>query len=616
TTSTASVKMKVNGEVTRKLLEDQTDKLADGLEIGIRNLLGNEAGDVTQDLVEFYLGVDELIIEDTDIVRSGGGSLEVNDETISDANVEIVGTDDNTKVKVSKIRIRLAADDDLYIAEGKGAQEQLDDPEGFFTNNFDLEFQGLSVPDSTEIKLQNAGDRQYKLSFVNRDGTEYRFPLLSVISSGENRVGDDSSKKDLVYSENQSGEQLALTSYPIADEDSFIVNDNKALGVRQTGFTHILQYKDQDSTDNVLKFKDIGTGDTIEVSYTAVADSSDAQIIIGGKEFTVQLSADTDDANITVDLDGDGSINAGETPFIVVKGGVYLNFTVNGSFAAQTTGNLFNITVFADSDDIDDGSQEDVLAIPITVDTTPELDIGTIDNYAEDLASASSRIPSLQGYASHFQSGLHKVGSTDDRQERTTYGILVEQAVDTNGPDEVVLTVPVGQAEALVYVTANAPTITKTVTEGGISVGSQVTPIALGTAKLSSEVADVKAQNAIVVGGPCVNTAAASLMGNPADCTEGFEEGKAMVKLMEHSNGNVAMLVAGFSALDTRRAARVVAEGSKLAELDAGVTEVEVAGTTLTEATVSVPAPKAEAPAAEAEDAGDDAEADAGDAAE
>ena len=33
-----------------------------------------------------------------------------------------------------------------------------------------------------------------------------------------------------------------------------------------------------------------------------------------------------------------------------------------------------------------------------------------------------------------------------------------------------------------------------------------------------------------------------------------------MVKLVEHSNGNVGMVVAGYSAADTRKAARVVAE--------------------------------------------------------
>ncbi|MDP7323482.1 MAG: hypothetical protein QF632_01835 [Candidatus Woesearchaeota archaeon] len=609
TTSTPAVKLKINGEVTRKLKEDQTDTLSDGIEVGIRNILGNEAGDVTQDLVEFYLGVDEIIFQDTNISKMGGGSLEVRDETISDATIEISGSDDNTKTKISKIKISLDADDDLYVSEGKTVSEQLDEPEGFFTLNFDIEFQGLSTADTSEVMITNSGDKQYLLSFENKDGDTIKFPLVSVLSSGDNRIGDDSQSKRLIHIENFTGVNQA--KYPIADEDSFIVNDNKAIGVRQTGFTHVLQYKDQDSTNKVLKFKDVGTGETIEVSYTQVGDSSDAEIIVGGKEFKVFISADSDNSNISVDLDGSGSIVPSEAPYLVTKGGAYMNITINntGAFRAATVGTLLNISIYVDSDEIDDSSQEEVLEIPISVSSTPELDLGTISRYAIDLAGSGSPTVEISGYQPAFQSGLHKVGTQDNREERTVYGILVEQVVDTQGPDELVLTVPNNQVEALVYVTANAPSISKVQTEGGSSVSSQVTPIALGTAKLASEVADVKAQNAIVVGGPCVNTAAATLLDNPTPCTSGFSEGKALVKLWEHSNGNVAMLIAGFSALDTRRAARVIAEGTKLAELDDGVMEVEVTGTTLTEATVSVPSPAvAEAPAADAGDAGEGAE--------
>ena len=79
---------------------------------------------------------------------------------------------------------------------------------------------------------------------------------------------------------------------------------------------------------------------------------------------------------------------------------------------------------------------------------------------------------------------------------------------------------------------------------------------------MDTEVADIMAQNAIVVGGPCVNTAAADLLGNPEDCTEGFTEGEAMIKLFA-SGDNVAMLVAGYTGDDTRQAAAVVAEYEK-----------------------------------------------------
>ena len=103
--------------------------------------------------------------------------------------------------------------------------------------------------------------------------------------------------------------------------------------------------------------------------------------------------------------------------------------------------------------------------------------------------------------------------------------------------------------------------------------------------RLDSEVADAMAQNLVIVGGPCVNTIAAELLGSPADCTEGFTPGKARIKLFEHANGNVAMLVAGYSGADTRLAGRVISHrASELSGM-----EVEVEGTTYSDATISTP---------------------------
>ena len=94
---------------------------------------------------------------------------------------------------------------------------------------------------------------------------------------------------------------------------------------------------------------------------------------------------------------------------------------------------------------------------------------------------------------------------------------------------------------------------------------------------------DVTAVNAIVVGGPCANSAAATLMGNPENCVAGFEPGKAMVKLFENGN-KVALLVAGYSSDDTRRAARVLANH---ADYDLSGDEVVISGTSMTDIRVS-----------------------------
>jgi hypothetical protein len=121
---------------------------------------------------------------------------------------------------------------------------------------------------------------------------------------------------------------------------------------------------------------------------------------------------------------------------------------------------------------------------------------------------------------------------------------------------------------------------TTSVAAGG---GERVQPIQIGAAKLASEVSDVTMYNAIVVGGPCANPIAAALLGNPEPCYESVAQNKAMIKLFEHTNGNVALLINGRTAMNSRMGARAVATG---AIKSVAGKEAEVTGTTLADVTV------------------------------
>ena len=110
--------------------------------------------------------------------------------------------------------------------------------------------------------------------------------------------------------------------------------------------------------------------------------------------------------------------------------------------------------------------------------------------------------------------------------------------------------------------------------------------------KFDSDVKDPMAQSMVVVGGPCVNSVAAALLGNPKECTSGFEQGKAMIKLFDSADGmnagKVAMLVAGYSGQDTKRATDVLANYKDYADQLKGK-EVVVSGTTSGSISVSAP---------------------------
>ncbi len=77
------------------------------------------------------------------------------------------------------------------------------------------------------------------------------------------------------------------------------------------------------------------------------------------------------------------------------------------------------------------------------------------------------------------------------------------------------------------------------------------------SSKLSSEVADIKAQNSIIIGNPCKNPFSAELLGHPPNCLDGFTPGQAIIKLFETGN-KVSLLVAGFSDDDTRAAGKAL----------------------------------------------------------
>ena len=102
-------------------------------------------------------------------------------------------------------------------------------------------------------------------------------------------------------------------------------------------------------------------------------------------------------------------------------------------------------------------------------------------------------------------------------------------------------------------------------------------PIESRIIMLDTEIDNIKEQNIIIVGGPCVNTVAAEIMDYPAKCDQGFEPGKAKIKLFD-TGSNVALLVAGYAVDDTVMACRLL---TNYEDYYLSGNEIEVAGTVL-----------------------------------
>ena len=589
-------KFTINGEATNKLKDGDTYVLADKSEVGVSEILYQDyAGGVHS--ATFFLGARKLELRDDGInsTLAGAGShqLRVGSEDIEGADVIIQGSDDYTTFTITSISLNITAEDDYFVGSGQKLSEVItasgDEKEMLFDGGFDVEYKGLSDEKNHDLKLSSSTSRRYKLTVFDADGNAVSIPLAyaSAGTNGNVTLGEEAysglrtNQKRLVLKEGES----------ILKDDYFVVTSSSAIsaGAANTdgsGKSYLLQYSGSDRTTKTspkIRFKNLGSGETLEYSE-ALSNGTVATIKLGGFSFDVVRHSEDqdDDFNITVDLNGNGyvmdafanttngnAVGSGSVTFVDYYGGEVgfswrndhlHNDTNNGNVSGSGNSSLIpfigvNFTV-PDGNDFDNVVPTNVV-FNITGTSDPELRASTPSGFT--LVTPEGETEVSYGY--------------------TSMGAFLKFNQPSGDPDEFTLTYPEHQRLPQVYITSGATT--SSTTSGGSLVAVEV----VDATKLDSEVADVTAPNVVAVGGPCVNTVAAELLGNPATCTEGFTPGKARVKLFEHANGNVAMLVAGYSGADTRLAGKVVAHRAS----DLSGMEVEVSGTSYTDAVVSAP---------------------------
>jgi hypothetical protein len=126
----------------------------------------------------------------------------------------------------------------------------------------------------------------------------------------------------------------------------------------------------------------------------------------------------------------------------------------------------------------------------------------------------------------------------------------VEQTGDASSQKEATITYAGGESYGKVYVAASSATTTNG--------GSTFNAIYVTDAESSL----YAGKNLIVIGGSCVNTVAASLLGVPAaTCGDAWQaktnvgSGSWLIETFSRDAGKVATLVAGYNAGDTTNAA-------------------------------------------------------------
>ncbi|MBI2138333.1 hypothetical protein HYU13_01990, partial [Candidatus Woesearchaeota archaeon] len=223
--------------------------------LGVTDITPNEAGDVTNDLVEFFLGADKLFLKDTAVTdTASSNSLEVGSEDIDDVAVIITGSNDSSTFSVDQIQLNITADDDYYVAPGKKLSEYMAEPQALLSA-WDIMYEGLDPAVGLEtIRVKTSGSDKYDLVFVDGDGNSATVPIAYTSSGTNLKLGDNND--DLVLGRNQT----------INKNDYFIVTDSaQEDGNRRT---YAIRYKGaskvQSGETASVKFDNLGNGQRIE----------------------------------------------------------------------------------------------------------------------------------------------------------------------------------------------------------------------------------------------------------------------------------------------------------------------------------------------------------------
>jgi len=578
--SSTETKFTINGEVSDTLAESGTYKLADGSELGVVDIMENEAGEAAGgDRVEFTLGANKIKIEDlgANVSQGTAATITIGTDDMSAVDGDIVlssdgGVTHGSDTYISWIEINYTPSQNLYLKAGDSAGDVADtaeDQEGnFFADSFDFTFEGLQMGATEEVKLYPSGSNNYKIKFKNKNGVEYTQDIFARAAANVWHLGryTGSAVRNLTTNEAET----------ISDEEYFIVSKDE--------YSHIMQFKDvaqgSSTTDNtgLVKFKDLGSGKLIEVTYSGA--TRDGNLQLDGNTFAFTVSNDGSDANIsTMDFDGDGDKTGDDAAELWTEYG--LNITLAATNKTAFSWNNSAITFTAEEDE---DSSRDIFKIGLGESGDSKIDI---DAYTGINQTGGTYTGTLQ----QAEDGSYRYGWY------TNYGMFIEldEIGSGNTQNELTLTYPDEQAFGAFFVETGATTTT-TATGAGVVETTTVTKIDVGAAVLDTDPAVAgheTEKNLIVVGGPAINKAAAVLLGLPFPsygAASTIPENAAIIKLVEQTDGTVAVIVAGWTADDSQRASRVLADYATYQ--DAGTltgTEVQVTGTSLTDITVGAP---------------------------
>ena len=549
--SSSEVILNIDGESTNTLEESETQKLSDGSYVGIKDILYNTK-EGTLSSVEFSIGKGKLVLTE-------GEDVELNEDSVDDLSVSINGGG-AVATTLTSIMIQWDADDELFITP----DSEITMP-GFET--LKMSMADMYYPAEEELEVEHSGKTNMVLA---------NFPL------------DDSTEDITLLEWDTTKDEFDLLG---KDSDELLLSTN-ATNVTFDGDIHEwmpVSWSDGDDTQSIL-MRATSFKTTNSINYTTFQYRKDNAWVDLKKDATIEDDFTVGNIEITV-----GAIDKDEKTVNFWRGNSNMNFDMLYSaegmevwlpWIAQETlaQNLSHVTTnYADDDaacraTASTGNRQVMSAIEYNKTSAPTvfttgvcapafvmIDFSEEDK--DDKTGDGSNVTvtlGLSGTADEVDvvnisgtSGTStEILDTDVFRNFVYSALATETLYDKTGTQETLKIIYHGsESYGEVFLTSPEASITAGTGASGAT--------ALGDILVKdTEVSSVATKNLIVVGGSCINSAAASLVGG-AHCGAGWTtatgvgSGEFLIKSYSDSTitSKIALLVAGYNAADTVNAA-------------------------------------------------------------
>jgi len=532
--------LNVNGVDTEKLSATGTTygntyKLSDGTYVGIKTVnVQNYAGGTKS--VDFSLGKGKL-----EVVN--GSNVKINDKSVDDLIGYVYLGVANSKTTWQKLVMEWKLSDENFLTPGK----ELVMP-GFEAIKFVME--DTTMPKKEVTTIDSSGS-YLQVKTTIKDGIA-TVPLVYVTdTTGVITAPGQSATKRLATSSTTTLTYNASASANM-EYDGFVVSYASSRDSESYYLDVVSVRQDSDMAANVTTIKNKLTGDTW--SDRKAGDT----ITLGNVVLTVNnvtYIASSSTKEVSLGVNSGGSFN---TLYTAEGLKIWLPYEINnlttpnkGALASPYTGNTslgYNGQVWTlwmqEKDKDGTVANGNIFNFTITNSSSGSTFYTTVDNVYGDGTAYETPTSASKIWESYVTSDL----ATKLLHDKTaTSPAQYSASVEYHG----------GQVYANVYVAA--PSVTTT---GGAAKVKVVK---------DSEVDSVSSKNLIVVGGSCINTVAATLLGSTTPlCGADFATktnaaaGQYLIQTFAspYNSAKVAMLVAGYDAAETTAAVAKVKDGS------------------------------------------------------